>query len=420
MTQKMRLIIALILIYFTYGMLLNTVGTVILRAIASLDVSKAQAGWFDGFKDISIAAVSFITASYLPRFGLKRAMQAGLILSAIACIMLRLVPGYIAICLHYMLIGISFAVVKVGLYAMIGLATDDSKAHASLTSIVEGGFMVGVLSVTLLFSLFVGNTLVDTSHDWLNTYWVLAAMCVVSLLMLSSVVVDEQAARPDAAQASIIDMLKLARLPLVLVFICCAFIYVFIEQGIGTWLPTFNNEVLGLPQSMSVVAGSFYAGAIAAGRILSGAAMRKLGWYPVVMCCLGIVIATILLIGPLSHRSAHSPISDWAHAPLAAYLFLGIGFFLAPIYPTIVSVLLSASPKSRHTELMGLVVIFSALGGTAGSRLTAVLFASVSGATAFASMVFPAAMLMVGLYLLRHRQLAADSINRSEVSSVRF
>ncbi len=404
MTQKTRLILALILIYFTYGMLLNTVGTVILRATASLAVSKAQAGWFDGFKDISIAAVSFLSASYLPRFGLKRAMQVGLALSAVACIMLRLMPSYVAICGHYMLIGTSFAFVKVGLYAMIGLATDDSKAHASLTSIVEGGFMVGVLAVTLLFSQFVGNTLVDTSHDWLNTYWILAVMCGASFLMLSSVTVDEQAARPDAAHASITEMLKLARLPLVLIFICCAFIYVFIEQGIGTWLPTFNNEVLRLPQSMSVVAGSFYAGAIAAGRIISGVAMRKIGWFPVLMGSLAVVAGAILLIGPLSGSENHVAITNWAHAPLAAYLFLAIGFFLAPIYPTIVSVLLSASPKSRHTELMGLVVIFSALGGTAGSRLTAVLFATLSGATAFASMVVPAGLLAIGLVLLRRQQ----------------
>ncbi len=404
MTQKTRLIFALILIYFTYGMLLNTVGTVILRATASLAVSKAQAGWFDGFKDISIAAVSFLSASYLPRFGLKRAMQVGLALSAVACVLLRLVPGYVAICLHFMLIGTSFAFVKVGLYAMIGLATNDSKAHASLTSIVEGGFMIGVLAVTLLFSQFVGNTLVDTSHDWLNTYWILAVMCGLSLAVLTSVTVDEQATRPDAAHASITEMLKLARLPLVLIFICCAFIYVFIEQGIGTWLPTFNNEVLHLPQSMSVVAGSFYAGAIAAGRIVSGVTMRKIGWFPVLMGSLAVVAAAILLIGPLSGSEGHAPITTWAHAPFAAYLFLAIGFFLAPIYPTIVSVLLSASPKSRHTELMGLVVIFSALGGTAGSRLTAVLFASLSGATAFASMVVPAGLLAIGLVLLRRQQ----------------
>ncbi|MDE2041680.1 MAG: MFS transporter, partial [Alphaproteobacteria bacterium] len=171
--------------------------------------------------------------------------------------------------------------------------------------------------------------------------------------------------------------------------------------GIGTWLPTFNNEVLHLPQAMSVVAGSLYAGALAAGRIIGGAVIRKSGWFPVLLTCLVIVGAVILLIGPLSHTDRSHTVMDWAHAPLAAYLFLGIGFFMAPIYPTIVSVILSANPKSRHTALMGLVVVFSALGGTTDSRLTAELFRRIDGATAFTLMVVPVGLLLAGLILLR-------------------
>lgn len=264
--------------------------------------------------------------------------------------------------------------------------------------------MVGVLSVSLVFSLFVGSGLVDTTTSWLNAYWILALMCCLSFAALASVTADERAAQPDTAHTSIIAMLKLVRLPLVLIFVSCAFTYVFIEQGIGTWLPTFNNEVLKLPQAMSVIVGSFYAGAIAVGRLTGGVVMRKVSWYPVLNACLLAVGAAILLLGTLSVGLGRASVTDWAHAPVAAYLFLIIGFFLAPIYPTIVSVLLSASPKDRHTELMGLVVIFSALGGTTGSRLTALLFAHMSGATAFTLMIVPAGVLAFGLLLLRRQQ----------------
>ena len=46
-------------------------------------------------------------------------------------------------------------------------------------------------------------------------------------------------------------MLKLTYQPLVLIFII-AFLYVLIEQGVGTWLPTFNNQVLQLPVAISI------------------------------------------------------------------------------------------------------------------------------------------------------------------------
>jgi fucose permease len=122
---------------------------------------------------------------------------------------------------------------------------------------------------------------------------------------------------------------------------------------------------------------------------------------------LGAVALAIAMIVPLSRHLGTAPVTDWLHAPLAAWLFLGVGLFMAPIYPTLVSVLLSSSPRARHAELMGLVVIFSALGGTAGSRLTALLFAEMDGATAFGCMVLPVGVLALGVTLLRRRQLAA-------------
>jgi len=409
MTQRSRLILAMVLTYFAYGMLLNTVGTVILRSIASLGVTKTQAGWFDGCKDISIAAVSFLTASYLTRIGIRRAMIGALALSVVACALMPLASAYWAICLHYALIGTSFAFIKVGIYTLIGRVTDTPRAHASLTSMIEGGFMVGVLSVTVLFSRFVGQGVNDAGREWLNVYWILGGICALCLVLLASARESTPVSTPHTDAPSILAMLALARLPLVLVFILCAFSYVFVEQGIGTWLPTFNNEVLRMPQSMSVLSGSLFAGSIALGRLAGGVLIRQFGWYRVVNVALVAVALGIGLIVPLSRHLGTVPVTDWLHAPIGAWLFLGIGAFMAPIYPTIVSVLLSSSPRARHPELMGLVVIFSALGGTTGSRLTAMLFAGIDGATAFGCMVLPIGVLAFGIRLLRRQQIAAAS-----------
>src|SRR3546814_6276183 len=58
------------------------------------------------------------------------------------------------------------------------------------------------------------------------------------------------------------------------------------------------------------------------------------------------------------------------------------GVVLAPVYPTIISVMLSAMPHRQHPPLMGLVVVFSALGGTTGSIITGAIFAHLDGRTA--------------------------------------
>ncbi|RME62092.1 MAG: MFS transporter, partial [Alphaproteobacteria bacterium] len=56
-TGRMKL--AMLLTYFVFAILLNSVGTVILQSINSFGVSKGAASTLEGFKDISIATVSF-------------------------------------------------------------------------------------------------------------------------------------------------------------------------------------------------------------------------------------------------------------------------------------------------------------------------------------------------------------------------
>ncbi len=401
---RTRLIAALILTYVAFAMLLNSVGTVILQSISSFDVSKPQASTLEGFKDITIALVSFATASYLPRFGLRNALIASLLLAIAACIVMPLFGSFGAAQLHFALVGAAFAVAKVVLYSMIGLVTADARQHASLTSLIEGMFMVGVLSSYWVFSAFID----PAGLRWLNAYWVLAGVTALALAILLSAPVEERRAAdagdPEPVEhAPMLAMLRLAALPLVLIFVVCAFVFVVIEQGIGTWLPTFNNEVLHLPAQMSVQAASLFAASIALGRFGAGAVMARFDWYPVLNICLALLAALVILVLPLAAGLQPGPIAGWGDAPIAAFLFPLIGFALAPIYPTIISVMLSAMPGRSHPPLMGLVVVFSALGGTTGSVITGALFAHLDGRTAFTLMLVPTAILAGGLFLLRRR-----------------
>ncbi len=407
---RTRLIAALILTYVAFAMLLNSVGTVILQSISSFDVTKPQASTLEGFKDITIAVISFVTASYLPRIGLRRALIGALALAVAGCIIMPLFGSFNVARLHFAIVGAAFAIAKVVVYSMIGLVTDSPRKHASLTSLIEGMFMVGVLSSYWVFSAFID----PTGLRWLNAYWVLGAITALALALLLSAPVDEQSLHDgtDSAEgggAAFARMLRLAALPLVLVFVLCAFVFVLIEQGIQSWLPTFNNEVLHLPAQMSVQAASLFAACLAIGRFGAGAVMARFDWYPVLNICLAALAALIILVLPLADGLPPGAIHNWRDAPIAAFLFPLIGIALAPIYPTIISVMLSAMPGRQHPPLMGLVVVFSALGGTTGSVITGQIFAHLDGRTAFTLMLVPTMILAGGLFLLRRRIAANDA-----------
>ena len=78
-----------------------------------------------------------------------------------------------------------------------------------------------------------------------------------------------------------------------------------------------------------------------------------------------------------------------------------IGLLMAPIYPVINSVALSSLPKPLHAAMTGLIVVFSALGGTLGSRITAIVFSRFDGIHAFYFSLVPMALLLATLFLFR-------------------
>ncbi|WP_237711932.1 hypothetical protein [Rhodanobacter sp. 115] len=80
--------------YMIYAVLLNSVGTVILQSILSFSIDKQSGSILEACKDLSIAIVSFVTASYLPRLGYRRAMMLGHALVGGACVLMALQPSF--------------------------------------------------------------------------------------------------------------------------------------------------------------------------------------------------------------------------------------------------------------------------------------------------------------------------------------
>ena len=90
--------------------------------------------------------------------------------------------------------------------------------------------------------------------------------------------------------------------------------------------------------------------------------------------------------------------------PLVGFIFPLIGVFLAPIYPAINSVILSNLPNHKHGAMSGLIVVFSALGGTSGSIITGHIFGAYGGQTAFYFSLIPITILIVLLFVFKKVQ----------------
>jgi fucose permease len=114
----------------------------------------------------------------------------------------------------------------------------------------------------------------------------------------------------------------------------------------------------------------------------------------------------VLLAIPLAGNVGGQAITGWADAPLGAFVFPMIGLFLAPIYPAINSLILTALPVQKHGLMSGLIIVFSALGGTTGSIITGNIFQRFDGQTAFYFSLVPITILIIGLYFFKKLQPA--------------
>ncbi|CAN5159461.1 MFS transporter [soil metagenome] len=404
--QNWRIKLSLFLNYFVFAILLNSVGTVILQVQNNYGVTQGAASVLEAFKDLTIAIVSFLVASYIARIGYKVSMLLGLAMVIIACIAMPLVGGFAMTKILFAVVGASFALIKVSTYAAIGIVTSSKKDHASFMNFIESFFMVGILTGYFIFSAFV-NDQDPLSRTWLNVYYLLAAISALAFILLLTSRLDESAIAPIGTKTfagEFADMVTLAIRPLVIVFIISAFFYVLIEQSIMSWLPTFNSQVLHMPSTLSIEMASILAGSTALGRFLAGIALRKIHWLIVLLICLTAAAILVILVIPLASNVPEGSITSWSTAPFAAFMFPLIGLLLAPVYPAINSAILSSLPPRQHAPMSGLIVIFSALGGTTGSILTGHIFEAYGGQTAFYFSLIPITILIIDLLLFNRLQ----------------
>lgn len=396
---------ALFLNYFVFAILLNSVGTVILQAQNNYGVSQSEASILEAFKDLSIALVSFLVSAYIARVGYKMAMLFALGFVAVICLVMPSTSSFMATKLLFAAVGCSFALIKMSVYSTIGLITNSEKEHISLMSFLESFFMVGILTGYFIFSFFVDNNNLQ-SNAWLKVYYLLGALATIAFVLLLTTPLDETSVKPaeGSMATDFVEMFKLLASPLVIVFILCAFFYVLIEQSIMSWLPTFNNQVLLLPLALSIQMASILAGSTALGRFLAGVLLKKFNWLIVLSICLIAAAGLVLVAIPLSSNLNGKQVTGWGDAPLAAFIFPLIGLLLAPIYPAVNSVILSTLPKTKHGMMSGLIIIFSALGGTTGSIITGNIFEKYGGQNAFYFSLIPMAILIICLFIFKKLQ----------------
>jgi FHS family glucose/mannose:H+ symporter-like MFS transporter len=392
-----RIKLSLFINYFVFAILLNSVGILIQKSQNRYGVDEVTASSLEAFKDLSIAFTSFFVGSFLPRLGYKKGMLIALGLVFAGCLGMYWGNSFSSVRILFACVGISFAVIKVSVYSMIGLITNTEKQHESLLSSIESLFMIGIAAGFVAFPLFYSDTDPDA---WLRIYLLLAGIVAISFLILLFSPFNVKYEIPGSTpKKDFVQMIRLLKRPLVLVFAISAFMYVMTEQGIMSWLPTFNQKVLLLPEKVSILMTIIMFLSIALGRFITSRLVKKVSWFAILTFCLVGAACMVIFVLPNTQHLQPQKISSLSDVPVIAYVFPLIGLFFAPIYPLVNSFVLSSTEKVLHSPMASLLVFFSAIGGTLGSRLVGYLFKHIGGDKAFYFSLVPMSVLLFCLFL---------------------
>ena len=402
--------ISLFLIYFVFAALLNSVGILVERSQEVYGVAKPDAAILEPFKDLSIAIVSFIIGSFLPKIGYKKGMLISLAAVFLGCIGMYFGNSFWAVKILFATVGMSFAVVKVAVYALIGFVTDSKKSHSRFMSMVETVFMLGIIFMYVVFPLFFHE---QDENAWLRGYLLMATIIAISFIIILFSKFEIQVEQSgNSLKEDLNTMFKLFLNPVIWTFAIFAFFYVMTEQGIMTWLPTFNKETLNLVPKLATQMAVILMMSYTVGRFITGIIVKYVNW--IYIATTGLILAAILvlIVLPMAQNIGEIKVSDFSDLPLVSFLFPMIGLFLAPLYPLVNSSVLSAVEKEQHSPLAGIIVFFSAIGGTSGSLIIGYMFDRFGGDKVFYLSLIPMAIILITL--IRLNRLAKS--NGNEVS----
>lgn len=390
--------ISLFIIYFVFAALLNSVGILVERSQTIYEVAKPDAAFLELFKDLSIAVMAFLVGSFLPRLGFKKGMLISLGVVFFACLGMYFANSFWSVKLLFLATGLSFAVVKVSVFALIGYITDSKKSHSSLMNLIETVFMVGIIFMYVVFPLFF-NDEVD-KNAWLRGYLLMAFLIAVAFIIILFSKFNIDTNPSEGFSKDFTQMLKLFTKPLIWVFVAFAFLYVMTEQGIMTWLPTFNKDTLKLDSQLSSQMAVLLMISIALGRFITGIIAKKVKWIYISTVCVVMAIILVVLVLPLAKNVEAIAINSFTDLPAVSYLFPLIGLFLAPLYPLVNSTVLSSVEKEKHSSLAGILTFFSAIGGTLGSLLIGNLFDSLGGDKVFYLSLIPFTTMFIIFFVI--------------------
>jgi fucose permease len=388
-----------ILVTFTCLSFLASSGlpTFVLEAVKSYHVSHSAAGSLESYTTLTQVLASFVMFSVLLKLGFRRATVIAWSFLSAAGLFLPFFNDVWSIRLYLVASGLSFVAIKIVCYSSVALVVKDEKEHASFINLMEAFFTTGAIAGMWIYSVFIGSF----PDHWIRVLWVFVPPCVLLALIWAITPFDEHELRREEEKPVVNQFADIRYIltTTTLLFALLVFAYESLEQGVGSWLPTFNSEILNLPDALCIQMASLFTVGLVVGRFLGSFVLRRVKWYRLFLVNFVLSLVLLALFIPSIRQGVGAHATSIFTAPWVAFGIPVLGVLIGPVYPTLMSCVLESFPKHLHPIVMSTAMLVTPLSDSISSKLLGVMFGSLGGIEAFTlATVIPIGILLVLVY----------------------
>lgn len=357
-------IVVLILVtFFVISFLTNILGALNPSVSISFSLSETMAGFLPFSFFIAYGVMSIPSGFLVERYGEKKLMVLAFILALSGSLLFTWLPSFGMFLFSLFTIGTGMAVLQVVINPLLRVA--GGKEHYAFTSVMAqltfgaASFVSPQVYSYMVTSLDSGGPrnalmslleqLVPADMTWISMYWIFALASLLMIFVVISMSFPRVELTEEEKVGTGATYARLFRSRMVIAFFLGIFCYVGAEQGISYWMSKFLQVYHGYDYvtTGAMAVGNFW-GLMTIGGIAGLILLKFLDskWVLRIFTSLAIISLGIALFGG---------------AESSLFAFQACGFFLAVMYPIILS--LGLNSMAHHHGAFAGILMTGIMGG---------------------------------------------------------
>ena len=345
----------MLLTFFVISFLTNIIGPLIPEIINSFSLSLTLVSFLPFAFFIAYGFMSIPAGVMTEKFGGKFVMLFAFGIAFIGALLFGLFPKYNMAIISLFLIGSGMAMLQVVINPLLRSAGGEAEFsfYSLMGQLVFGlaSFLSPLVYTYLSQNMSTSNNtlfyllkkVVPANLTWVSFYWLFAFIALIMLLVIAAFKFPKIALKEDEKAGAFKVHIALLKNKTVLLYFLGIFCYVGSEQGVANWISQFLFTYHAYdPQTIGAQVVSWFWGMMTAGTFIGLILVKLFDTRSI------LILFTALAILSLS-------IALFGGASITLYAFPAVGFFIAVMYPIIISLALN-SVSANHGSFAGILM----------------------------------------------------------------